>query len=74
MTSRRPYATTYKWNMAGTATEDRKSVCVILSRQDQAALRAEALRRLETGEAVRIDVSAIVRELVRGWREGRAVQ
>jgi hypothetical protein len=43
-----------------------------LAPEDRTALRREALRRLEAGEAIRLDVSAIVRELLSSWREGRA--
>ncbi|MEY2667776.1 MAG: hypothetical protein RJA59_414 [Pseudomonadota bacterium] len=35
------------------------------------ALRTEAMRRLQAGEAERMDVSCVVRDLVAAWREGR---
>lgn len=38
---------------------------------DRTALRREALRRVEAGEATRVDVSAVAREVLQAWRTGR---
>ncbi len=45
-----------------------RGVHVRLALADQAALRAEALRRVQAGEAGRIDVSRVLRDLVASWR------
>jgi hypothetical protein len=48
-------------------------VCVTLklAPEDRDALQREALRRRLEGEARRIDMSAIVRTLIAGWRAAR---
>ncbi len=49
-------------------------VLLRLDPEDRHALRREAVRRVEAGETRRIDVSQVAREVLRGWREGRAAQ
>lgn len=46
-------------------------VTVRLHPEDHAALRREAVRRVEVGQARRIDASQVVRELVAKWRRAQ---
>ena len=46
-------------------SEKLQTTTVRLAPADRLALQSEALRRVRTGETKRIDVSAVVRELVR---------
>jgi predicted DNA-binding protein (UPF0251 family) len=48
-------------------------VHVRLAPDDREALRVEALRRLQDGEAQRMDVSIVLRDLITAWREGRVI-
>ncbi len=47
-------------------------VTVLLPAEERAALRREALRRMEAGQARRIDSSAIIREALAAWRRQAA--
>lgn len=47
-------------------------VHVRLLPSDLRALRDEAYRRVQDGEATRIDVSKVITGLVRAWREARS--
>lgn len=44
---------------------------VRLSREDRTALLTEAARRRLAGEAARIDMSGLLREILAAWREAQ---
>ena len=52
-------------------TPKTEHVVLRLTPEDKACLRAEAYRRAEAGQATRIDMSAVAREVLSAWRAGR---
>jgi len=56
----------------GTQSEKLETASIRLAPADRVALQSEALRRVRRGETRRIDVSSVVRELIRDGLKRRA--
>jgi hypothetical protein len=54
--------------MAGPMSNAGPPVLVRMRERDRRELRREALRRVEAGEARRLDVSAVLRDALDAWR------